>query len=83
MRVRDGERVFEDGLDGPPDVDDLVAGFEELVCFRGKVVWDAALCGGVGLIDVHAVYGATEAGGGSTAGVFESAADGVVEDEDA
>jgi hypothetical protein len=82
MRVRDGKGVFEDRLDGPPDVDDLVAGFEELVCFRGKVVWDAVLGGGVGLVDVHAVHGAAEAGGGSSAGVFGGAADGVVEDED-
>ncbi len=43
MRIRDGKGVFEDRLDRPPDVDDLVPRFEEFVCFRGKVVWNAVL----------------------------------------
>ena len=82
MRVRDGKGVFEDWLDGSPDIDNLVAGFEELVCFRGKVVWDTALGGRVGLVDVHAVHGPAEGGGGSGASVIGGTADGVVEDED-
>jgi hypothetical protein len=33
--VSDGEGIFEDGLDGTPDVDDLMAGKEEGVGFGG------------------------------------------------
>lgn len=58
MRVRDGEGVFENWLDGTPDIDDLVAGLEEGVGVLGQVVRDAAFSGRVGLVDVYAVDGA-------------------------
>jgi len=35
MRVRDRQGVFVDGLDGPPDVDDLEALLAELISFFG------------------------------------------------
>lgn len=58
--VGDGEGILEDLFDGTPDVDDLVAGGEELVGFGGEVVWDTAPCCCVRLIDVDAVDWATE-----------------------
>jgi len=58
VRVRDGEGVFENWLDGTPDIDDLVAGLEEGVGVLGQVVRDAAFSGRVGLVDVYAVDGA-------------------------
>ena len=84
--VRDTKRVFADGLDGTPDVDDLVAAFEEAVRVGGEVVADAVGTGFVGLVDVDALDGAAEGlrlvgrVGGAVVGGF--AADGVVEDED-
>ena len=96
VRVRDGERVARDRADGPPDVDDLVAGGEELRGEVGQVVWDAGAGGGVGLVDVDAVDGAAEGDGfgrcvwiigwfvgGGGALVDFGAADGMVEDVDA
>ena len=85
-RVHDAERVFADGLDGTPDVDDLVAAFEEAVGVGGEMVSDALGAGFVGLVDVDALDGA--AGGGGIVGLAGEAvvgglaADGVVEDED-
>lgn len=84
--VRDSERVFADGLDGTPDVDDLIAAFEETLSVGGEVVLDALKAGFVGLVDVDALNGAAEGlglvgrvGDGLVVGL---AADGVVEDED-
>ena len=84
--VRDSERVFADGFDGTPDVDDLVAAFEEALGVGGEVVLDALGAGFVGLVDVDALNGAAEGFGvvgrvGDTL-VGGLAADGVVEDED-
>ena len=84
--VRDTERVLADGFDGAPNVDDLVAAFEEAVGVGGEVVLDAFGAGFVGLIDVDALDGAAE-GWGRVGWVAEAlvrglAADGVVEDED-
>jgi hypothetical protein len=87
--VSDGERVLVDGLDGAPDVDDLVARGQELVGQLGQVERNAGAGGRVGLVDVYAVDGTAKwvggtgglAGGGT--GVLGSAPNGVVEDEDA
>ena len=89
MRLSDGKRVFQDALDGTPDIDDLVAGLEQLVRLLWEVVGDAGVCGGVGLVDMDAVDRAAEGcywwcwlvrrG----AQVLLGAADGVVEDKDA
>ena len=81
--VRDSERIFADGFDGTPDVDDLVAAFEEALGVGGEVVLDALRTGFVGLVDVDALNGAAEGVGrvGDTL-VGGLAADGVVEDED-
>lgn len=38
MGVGNGKRVFEDGFDRTPNVDDLVAGFMQLGSFKGQVV---------------------------------------------
>lgn len=81
--VRDAERVFADGLDGTPDVDDLVAAFEEALGVGGEVVLDALGAGFVGLVDVDALDGAAEGFGRvGDALVGGLAADGMVEDED-
>jgi hypothetical protein len=82
-----GEGILVDGLDGPPDVDDLVAGLEELVGELGQVVGDAGARGRVGLVNVHALDGATKGcGWGVLCGVLSRwrawATNGVVEDED-
>ena len=84
--IGDSKRVFADGLDGTPDVDDLVAAFEEAVSVGGEVVLDALGAGFVGLVDVDALNGAAE-GLGSVGWVSEAlvgglAADDVVKDED-
>ncbi len=80
--VRDAERIFADGFDGPPNVDDLVAAFEEAVGVGGEVVLDAIGAGFVGLVDVDALDGAAKSGLGGVGSVGGLAADGVVEDED-
>lgn len=81
--VGDPERVFADGFDGPPDVDNLVAAFEEAVGVGGEVVLDALGAGFVGLVDVDALDGAAEGFGGVGGALIGGlAADGVVEDED-
>jgi len=84
MRVRDRERVFEDGFDGPPYVDDLDSGLEKRGSFVGKMARDAGEGSGVGLVDVDAGDGAADHGqvdGFGVSGVGW-AADGVVKDED-
>lgn len=86
VRFCDAQGVFEDCLDGPPDVDDLVAAFEQRFSFIGQVVGHARAAGGVGLVDVDALDGAAEGdglGGVGFASILRLAADGVVEDEDA
>lgn len=81
--VCDGERVFEDCLDGSPDVDDLVAAPEEGCGFGGEMVRDSVFGRRVGLVDVYALDGAAEGGAGVCgAVVLWLTADGVVEDED-
>ena len=62
-RVHDAERVFAHGLDGTPDVDDLIAAFEEAVGVGGEMVSDAVGAGFVGLVDVDALDGAAGSGG--------------------
>lgn len=59
----DGQGVAGDGLDGPPDVDDLVASFQEGGGVSREVVRDAGLGGGVGLVDVDTVDGTAEVDG--------------------
>lgn len=81
--VRHSEGIFADGFDGAPDVDDLVAAFEETLGFGGEVVLDALGAGFVGLVDVHALDGTAEGlGAVGLVLVGRWAADGVVEDED-
>ena len=77
------EGIFANGLDGTPDVDDLIAAFEEALGFLGEVVLDTLGTGFVGLVDVDALDGTTEVGGSAGWIVIGGwAADGVVEDED-
>jgi hypothetical protein len=75
------EGVLVDGLDGTPDIDDLVAVGEKVFCLGGEMVRDSVAGGGIGLINMNTLHGATEVGG--VAGVDGGAADCVVEDEDA
>lgn len=82
--VRDGERIFIDGLDGSPDVDDLIAGLEQLVRLVWKMVRDSGLGCAVALVDVHSIHRPAEVDGRSLAAlVLGLTADGVVEDEHA
>lgn len=61
MRVCDCEGIFVDGIVyGAPDVDYLVAGFEEEVGFGGEVVQDAVSGGRVGLVYVNSFYGGSQ-----------------------
>lgn len=81
--VRHSERILTDGFDGAPDVDDLVAAFEEAFGFRGQVVLDTLGAGFVGLVDVHALDGSTK--GLEAVGLIlvrRRAANSVVEDKD-
>jgi len=75
----DAQGIFQDGFDGSPDVDDLVAAFKQRVGFVGEVVWYTRLAGRVGLVDVDALDGAPEKDRFVVEGF---ATDGVVEDED-
>lgn len=81
--VRHSKRIFADGFDGAPDVDDLVAAFQKTLGFGGEVVLDALGARFVRLVDVHALDGTAEGlGAGGLVFVRGRAADGVVEDED-
>ena len=57
----DAQGIFEDSFDWSPDVDDLEAAFEESLGFIREVVGHAEWGCGVGLVDVHALDGATKA----------------------
>lgn len=81
MRIGHGQRIFEDRLDGPPDVDDLVSSFQELWGFVGEVVGNAVLRCRVGLINMDALDWTAGLGLGSL--VLGCAADSMVEYEDA
>lgn len=81
------ERVFADSLDGSPDVDDLIAAFEEALCVSRAMVPDAVRTGFVPLVDVHSLDGpAKRILRGSVrvnwALVVGLAADSVIENED-
>jgi hypothetical protein len=83
-RVSNCQRVAQDRLDRPPDVNNLEAGAEEGGREVGEVVWDAGCGGGVGLVDMNAGDGAAEGGGwGGSRGRGWGAPDCVVEYEDA
>ena len=79
--VRDAERVFANGLDGAPEIDDLVATFEEARGLIWEVVLDPLRAGFVGLINMDALDGAPGGFGVSSALVTGLAPDGVVKDE--
>ena len=56
----DGKRVFEDGLDGPPDVYDLVASAKQGGGFGWEVVLDTLGACSVGLVDVDTLNWAAQ-----------------------
>ena len=58
-RVRNGQRIFTDGFDGAPCVNDLIAAAEKALGFLWEVVGDAFGAGFVGLVDVNLLDGAT------------------------
>lgn len=62
VRIRDSQRVLQDGLDRTPDVDDLVSALEELGRIVGEVIGDSALGCFVGLVYVHSLHGSAELG---------------------
>ena len=83
--VRYCKRVSADCLDGTPEVDDLVAAFEQALGVGRQVVLDTLGSCFVGLVDVDALDGAAK-GLGRVSRVGDAlvrglAADGMVEDE--
>jgi hypothetical protein len=84
----DAQWVFEDGLDGSPDVDYLVAAFEKGLSLIGKVEVNTVWSRCVGLVDVDSLDWSTETWGRRRAffcfgaGVDRFTADGMVEDKD-
>ena len=54
--VGDGKGVFEDGFDGTPNIDDLIAAFEELIGFLGEVITHTVGANFIALIDMHTLY---------------------------
>lgn len=83
IRFRNSQWISQHGLDGPPHIDDLHSVLEKLFGFLGEVVWDARLCGRVGLIDVHALNWAANTFVGAQFNVGRCPANCMVEDEDA
>lgn len=81
MCISHTERVFVDCLDWSPDIDDLVAGLQEVVSDLWEVMGDAGARGFVGLVDMNAIHRASKCCGWGT-DVFRLAANGMVEDED-
>lgn len=81
--IGDGQGVLEDLLDGPPDVDDLVAGFQQLVGLVGEMIRDTRLGCRVALINMDSIDGSAQIDGLArvSALVLVDTADGVVEDE--
>lgn len=74
------EWVFQDCLDGTPDVDDLVSAFQKLGSIFWEVEGDSRLGRLVGLVNVHALNWAAKV---LTSGTFGlTSADGVVENVD-
>ena len=59
IRFRDAERVLQDRFDGSPYIDDLVTAFEKLRSFGWQMMEYALRTGGVGLVDVYTLDGAT------------------------
>lgn len=53
--ICNSEWIFEDGLDGTPDVDNLRAALEELIGFFGKVIAYAVESSLIGLVNVNAL----------------------------
>ena len=60
MGISDSQRVFQNGLDGSPNVDDLVASLKQFLGFLRQVVRNARLGGAIALIDVYAIHRASE-----------------------
>lgn len=54
--VCNSEWIFEDRLDGTPDVDNLRAALKELIGFFGKVVTYAVESSFIGLVNVDALH---------------------------
>ena len=81
--ICDTERIFADGLDGTPNVDNLKTAFEKALGFVGKVTLDALGTGFVRLVNVDALDGPADGFRGvGWLLIWGGAADGVVEDED-
>lgn len=79
--VSNCQRIALNRLDGPPDIDDLHAALEKLVCLVGQMVRHAGQRRFVALVDVDLLDGAAE--GRLVCCSDGAAADGVVKDEDA
>lgn len=85
--VGDGKGVFEDWFDGTPDIDDLIAAFEETISFLGEMMTHTVRASFVALIDVHALYRTAKSHLRREpiwliATVYSLAPNGMVEDED-
>ena len=79
--IRNRQGVLENGLDGAPDVDDLVSATEKFLCLIWKVMAHAIRGCTIRLIDVDALY-RTPKILATISIVLGSTTDRVVEDED-
>lgn len=81
MSISDGQWVFQNRLDRPPNIDDLVPSFEELRGVLWKMVTDTVLGCLIGLVDVHTLN-RSPLGCGLSPHILGCTANGMVEDED-
>lgn len=56
----DTKRIFKNGFDRSPNIDDLETTFEKFLGFFGKMMGYAAGTGGIGLVDVNALNGTAD-----------------------
>ena len=80
MRICHREGVFQDCLDGTPDVDDLVSAFQKLGSIFWEVEGDSRLGRLVGLVNVHTLNWTAKVLPSGTFGLTST--DGVVENVD-
>lgn len=81
MSISDGQWVFQNRLDRPPNIDDLITSLEELGAVLRKMVGDTVLGRFIGLVDVHTLD-RSPLGRGRGPHIFGCTANSMVENED-